>query len=115
MASNTVCCTLRWSSSAAARSSVSRSGGRRNVLAIPSRYQKAPLWCATGEQHRRIAANGSVQRLLMVAYMDMAYLRRIVDEELDALLPGLAAVSLDGPKGVGKTETATRRARTVFA
>ena len=51
----------------------------------------------------------------MVAYMDMAYLRRIVDEELDALLPGLAAVSLDGPKGVGKTETATRRARTVFA
>ena len=45
----------------------------------------------------------------------MAYLRRVVDEELDALLPGLAAVSLDGPKGVGKTETATRRARTVFA
>src|ERR1035437_5552050 len=51
----------------------------------------------------------------MVAYMDMAYLRRVVDEVLDALLPGLAAVSLDGPKGVGKTETATRRARTVFA
>jgi predicted AAA+ superfamily ATPase len=45
----------------------------------------------------------------------MAYLRRVVDEELDALLPGLAAVSLDGPKGVGKTETATRRARTIFA
>jgi len=45
----------------------------------------------------------------------MVYLRRVVDEELDALLPGLAAVSLDGPKGVGKTETATRRARTVFA
>ena len=45
----------------------------------------------------------------------MDYLRRVVDEELDALLPGLAAVSLDGPKGVGKTETAKRRARTVFA
>ncbi len=45
----------------------------------------------------------------------MEYLRRVVDEELDALLPNLAAVSLDGPKGVGKTETATRRARTVFA
>lgn len=44
----------------------------------------------------------------------MPYLRRIVDEELDALLPGLAAVSLDGPKGVGKTETATRRAKTVL-
>jgi len=39
----------------------------------------------------------------------------VVDEELDALLTGLAAVSLDGPKGVGKTATATRRARTVFA
>jgi len=45
----------------------------------------------------------------------MAYVPRVVDEELDALLPGLAAVSLDGPKGVGKTATATRRARTVFA
>jgi len=45
----------------------------------------------------------------------MVYLTRVVDEELDALLPGLAAVSLDGPKGVGKTATATRRARTVFA
>ncbi len=45
----------------------------------------------------------------------MAYLRRFVDDELDALLPGLAAVSLDGAKGVGKTETATRRARTVIA
>lgn len=45
----------------------------------------------------------------------MVYLTRVVDEELDALLPDLAAVSLDGPKGVGKTETATRRAHTVFA
>jgi predicted AAA+ superfamily ATPase len=45
----------------------------------------------------------------------MRYLRRVVDEELDALLPALAALSLDGAKGVGKTETATRRARTVFA
>lgn len=49
----------------------------------------------------------------MVAAVE--YLPRVVDEELDALLPGLAAVALDGPKGVGKTATATRRARTVFA
>ncbi len=45
----------------------------------------------------------------------MAYLPRLVDSELDELLPGLAAVAIEGPKGVGKTETAQRRARSVFA
>ena len=44
-----------------------------------------------------------------------AYHHRIVDDELDELLTGLSAVSLEGPKGVGKTATAQRRARTVFA
>lgn len=43
-----------------------------------------------------------------------SYARRIVDDELDALLPHLPAVMLDGPKGVGKTATALRRARTVW-
>ena len=41
------------------------------------------------------------------------YRPRIVDTELDTLLAGLPAVSLEGPKAVGKTETALRRARTV--
>lgn len=41
------------------------------------------------------------------------YQRRIVDGELDELFPDLAAVLLDGPKGVGKTETAIRRSVTV--
>ncbi|GAA4357144.1 ATP-binding protein [Angustibacter luteus] len=45
----------------------------------------------------------------------MAYLPRTVDHELDELLPTLAAISLDGPKGVGKTATAGRRASTVLA
>lgn len=40
------------------------------------------------------------------------YRRRIVDAELDELLSGLPAISLEGPKGVGKTATALRRART---
>lgn len=44
----------------------------------------------------------------------MAYLSRIVDTELDELLPGLAAIAMEGPKGVGKTETAGRRARSVL-
>ena len=43
----------------------------------------------------------------------MDYQPRLVDAELDALLEGLPAVSLEGPKAVGKTETALRRARTV--
>ena len=41
------------------------------------------------------------------------YTRRIVDEELDELLPELAAIAIEGPKAVGKTATAERRATTV--
>jgi len=41
------------------------------------------------------------------------YLRRTIDDELDALLPELPAIALEGPKGVGKTATASRRATTV--
>lgn len=41
----------------------------------------------------------------------MAYQQRIVDEELDELLVSLPAIAVDGAKGVGKTATASRRAR----
>ncbi len=41
------------------------------------------------------------------------YQPRIVDTELDILSAGLPAVSIEGPRAVGKTETALRRARTV--
>jgi len=44
----------------------------------------------------------------------MGYQRRLIDDELDELLPGLAAISLDGPKGVGKTATASQRAATIL-
>ena len=37
----------------------------------------------------------------------------MIDEELDVLLPALPALSLEGPKAVGKTETALRRAATI--
>jgi hypothetical protein len=43
------------------------------------------------------------------------YLLRVVDDELDELLPSLPALALEGAKGVGKTVTARRRARTVYA
>ncbi|MFT4605968.1 MAG: putative AAA+ superfamily ATPase [Rhodothermales bacterium] len=42
------------------------------------------------------------------------YAHRVVDGELDELLPQLSAISLEGPKGVGKTETAMRRAQTTY-
>lgn len=42
------------------------------------------------------------------------YLRRTVDHELDQLMLKLAAVSLDGPKGIGKTSTARQRGKTYF-
>lgn len=44
----------------------------------------------------------------------MAYERRIVDDVLDDLIPDLSAILLDGPKGVGKTETALQRATSIF-
>lgn len=41
------------------------------------------------------------------------YLPRTVDAELDELLVALPALAIEGPKGVGKTATARRRARTL--
>lgn len=39
------------------------------------------------------------------------YRRRVVDAELDDLLPSLPAVALEGAKGVGKTSSASQRAQ----
>ncbi len=46
--------------------------------------------------------------------LNTRYLNRIVDAELEELLPQLPVISLEGPKGVGKTETAKRRASTIY-
>ncbi len=43
------------------------------------------------------------------------YRARVVDNELDELSRQLPALALEGPKGVGKTVTASRRATTVHA
>lgn len=45
----------------------------------------------------------------------MPYQRRIVDDALDELFPHLAAIALEGAKGVGKTATAIQRAATVVS
>lgn len=44
----------------------------------------------------------------------MPYQRRIIDDELDELLTGLAAIAIEGPKAVGKTATALQRAKTIY-
>jgi predicted AAA+ superfamily ATPase len=46
--------------------------------------------------------------------VDMAYQIREVDALIDAYLLEVSAIVLDGPKGVGKTETAIRRAKTTY-
>jgi len=44
----------------------------------------------------------------------MEYRTRVVDKELDDLLTELPAIALEGPRGVGKTATAERRAETIY-
>lgn len=44
----------------------------------------------------------------------MAYVRRILDDELDELFGQVAAIAIDGAKGVGKTTTAEQRVRTLL-
>jgi predicted AAA+ superfamily ATPase len=46
--------------------------------------------------------------------MAIEYTPRVVDGELDELLTSLPAIALEGPKAVGKTETARRRAGSVI-
>jgi uncharacterized protein len=46
--------------------------------------------------------------------MSNDYGRRLIDNDLDELLPELAAIAIEGAKGVGKSETAKRRAKTVL-
>ena len=46
--------------------------------------------------------------------MTNTYTSRIVDAEIDLLFAELPALSIEGPKGVGKTVTAQRRAATIF-
>lgn len=45
----------------------------------------------------------------------MSYRRRVIDATIDDLFPHLAAIALEGAKGVGKTATATQRAATILS
>lgn len=45
---------------------------------------------------------------------DSSYRRRVIDAQLDEFLAGLPAIAIEGPRAVGKTATASRRAATVY-
>lgn len=45
----------------------------------------------------------------------MSYLPRVLEAELDELHSALPALAIEGPKGVGKTAMASRRAQTIHA
>ena len=47
--------------------------------------------------------------------MTGSYRRRVLDNELDTLLTGVAALEILGPRATGKTETAKARAATIFS
>jgi uncharacterized protein len=42
------------------------------------------------------------------------YQHRILDDDLDELMPELAAIAIEGAKGVGKSATAARRSKTTL-
>ncbi|MDO4242040.1 MAG: ATP-binding protein [Microbacteriaceae bacterium] len=44
----------------------------------------------------------------------MSYLPRAIDKRLQRLLNGASAIAVEGPKGVGKTETAAQHATTIL-
>ena len=44
---------------------------------------------------------------------EVQYSRRIIDDELDVLFGQIAALAIDGPKGVGKTTTAEQRVNAI--
>lgn len=48
-----------------------------------------------------------------VSFTSGLYIPRVIDTELNILFPKLAAIALDGPKGVGKTATAEQRCSTI--
>lgn len=67
-----------------------------------------------GAGHGRAAgASGGVLRRSRAGGLPV-HQARVLDGELDALLPGLPAVSIEGPQGVGKTATALQRAAQVL-
>ncbi len=45
----------------------------------------------------------------------MDYRRRLIDDDLDELFPYLAAIAVEGAKGVGKTATTSRRAASALS
>lgn len=65
---------------------------------------------SSGDSSTHGSANGSGNNKSTTG----AYQRRVVDDELTALLVDLPAVSIEGPRAVGKTTTAAQRGAVTF-
>lgn len=61
----------------------------------------------------RVSYSDSAQPRRRHRISDPPYSPRIIDAELDELLPSLPAIAIEGAKGIGKSATAGRRAATV--
>ncbi|MBM3266289.1 MAG: ATP-binding protein [Candidatus Sericytochromatia bacterium] len=68
----------------------------------------------SSKRFRKGRQNGTLRTVSAADLQPQEYIRRVVDGELDDLLPSLAAVAIEGAKAVGKTATAAERARTVY-
>lgn len=44
----------------------------------------------------------------------MTYLPRALEKQLDLFIPEVAAIAIEGPKGVGKTSTAAQRSQRII-
>ena len=53
--------------------------------------------------------------MLPKRHSKQVYLTRYIDYELDELIEDLSGIAIDGPKGVGKTATASLRSDVVLA
>jgi predicted AAA+ superfamily ATPase len=73
-------------------------------ISFETDHQEAAKWCASNPR------NGSLEYGFM---RDSKYISRVLDEELLGLLKAVPALALEGPKGVGKTESAARLAATI--
>ena len=80
-------------------------GGETGLYIMAIRYRRIWRYGSVAIDAKKKSKNGTKMP---------KYQRRVVDDELDELMPTLPAIALEGPKGVGKTATAEGRCRTVF-
>ena len=75
---------------------------------------KCPMWTNSNSRLGSLATSELVCFSPLSDDAPSTYTSRVVDDEIDALIGHLPALAFEGAKAVGKTFTASRRARTVW-